>query len=104
MNCTICGSSQVRPSVKIGHQCLVFRCSVCKIEFLYPQLDDESLKALYSESYYASWGIKEKEENGPTRQMKIASFQLRLELIKKFRSTGKVLDIGCATGYFLEAA
>jgi len=27
-----------------------------------------------------------------------------MHLIKQYRSTGKVLDIGCATGYFLEVA
>jgi 2-polyprenyl-3-methyl-5-hydroxy-6-metoxy-1,4-benzoquinol methylase len=36
--------------------------------------------------------------------MKLSTFYLRLDLIRKYKKVGKVLDVGCATGYFLEAA
>jgi 2-polyprenyl-3-methyl-5-hydroxy-6-metoxy-1,4-benzoquinol methylase len=36
--------------------------------------------------------------------MKIATFLRQLKYIRQFVNSGKALDIGCATGYFLEAA
>jgi 2-polyprenyl-3-methyl-5-hydroxy-6-metoxy-1,4-benzoquinol methylase len=69
-----------------------------------PQLSDAEITELYSEQYYKSWGISGESENESSKQMKIATFLLRLETIKNYITKGKVLDIGCATGFFLEAA
>jgi 2-polyprenyl-3-methyl-5-hydroxy-6-metoxy-1,4-benzoquinol methylase len=96
------------------------------VQFLSPQLSDAELGRLYSENYYAAWGIKGNAENETTRQMKMATFQLRLDTIRRFLrrpagmtisadpgrqpgpsasvATSKILDVGCATGYFLELA
>lgn len=69
-----------------------------------PQLSDSEILTLYSENYYSSWGVSGEQENESSKQMKIATFLLRLKLIQSFVQKGKVLDIGCATGFFLEAA
>lgn len=102
MHCPLCGATPVRIKYSIDTEHNIIYCSQCTVQFLSPQLSDEALQQLYSENYYSSWGIKGQEENDSTRQMKIATFSLRMDLIKQFRSGGKVLDIGCATGYFLE--
>jgi 2-polyprenyl-3-methyl-5-hydroxy-6-metoxy-1,4-benzoquinol methylase len=112
MNCTICGSAPTSIKFTLKNDYQVVHCPVCGVEFLSPQLDDIALDKLYSESYYAAWGIKGDAENETTRQMKKATFQLRLNTIRRFlvgpapgASTGaKILDVGCATGYFLEVA
>ncbi|MDF2438814.1 MAG: methyltransferase [Bacteroidota bacterium] len=104
MNCTVCGSSQVEIKFNLTPERQILCCLKCGVEFLFPQLNDTELHQLYSENYYKAWGISGNSENESTKQMKIATFQLRLDLIKKYVSTGKILDVGCATGYFLEAA
>jgi 2-polyprenyl-3-methyl-5-hydroxy-6-metoxy-1,4-benzoquinol methylase len=143
MNCTLCGSVQTKAKFTLKNDHQVVYCPNCGVEFLSPQLDDAALDKLYSESYYAAWGIQGDAENETTRQMKKATFQLRLNTIRRFvgagnishvsgtspelsapqSSTGpgisprsqassvigalspaKILDIGCATGYFLEVA
>lgn len=104
MQCTVCGSEKTRIKFAITSDRHVVRCFNCEVEFLFPQLGDEELKKLYSENYYLSWGVSGKVENESTKQMKIATFQLRLSLINKYVQSGKVLDVGCATGYFLEVA
>lgn len=104
MNCTVCQSQQVEIKFNLSEDRQVLCCLACGVEFLFPQLNDEELKKLYSENYYRAWGIQGEQENETTKQMKIATFQLRLDLIGKYIGKGKILDIGCATGYFLEAA
>lgn len=58
---------------------------------------------MYHETYYEPWGLAADGEEAP-RQMKLRTFAARLKKISRFLPAGKVLDIGCATGYFLEAA
>lgn len=103
-NCTICGSAKVKEKFSIQEGRRLFHCLVCDVQFLSPQLSDVELERLYSENYYAAWGIRGNTENETTRQMKIATFQLRLDTIRRFAGPGNILDVGCATGYFLELA
>ncbi len=104
MNCSICGSKKVEIVFNLTPERQILQCNQCGVEFLFPQLNDIELEALYSENYYAAWGVSGSAENESTRQMKIETFKLRLSLIQQYVSSGKVLDVGCATGYFLEAA
>lgn len=104
MDCTVCGSSHVEIKFNLSPERQILCCLKCGVEFLFPQLSDDELNHLYSENYYKAWGIAGSKENESTKQMKIATFELRLDLISKYVTKGKVLDVGCATGYFLEAA
>jgi 2-polyprenyl-3-methyl-5-hydroxy-6-metoxy-1,4-benzoquinol methylase len=104
MNCSICASKQIEIKFNITPAWQVLHCNQCGVEFLFPQLNDEDLHKLYSENYYAAWGVQGTKENESTKQMKTATFLLRLSLIRKYVQHGKILDVGCATGYFLEAA
>lgn len=104
MNCTICQSNQAKFKFDFTDKLKIFSCSFCGVEFLNPQLSDEEITELYSETYYKAWGIEGAKENESSRQMKIDTFLLRLQLIQKYITAGKILDVGCATGYFLEAA
>ncbi len=104
MVCPICSSKQTEIKFNLTDEHQVLCCINCGVEFLFPQLNDNELKKLYSENYYVSWGISGKHENESTKQMKTATFHLRLNRIKQYIPSGKILDVGCATGYFLEAA
>ena len=104
MNCSICKSHSTELEFKFTEKLHIFSCSNCGVHYLHPQLSDAEITELYSENYYKAWGVEGNKENEGARQMKIATFLLRLQLIKKFVPSGNILDIGCATGYFLEAA
>jgi SAM-dependent methyltransferase len=104
MDCPICSSTIIATKHAMGNERSVQRCGQCSTEFLFPQLDDEALQQLYSESYYAAWGLKGDGDNEATRQMKMATFELRLNLLALLGKQGRLLDVGCATGYLLEAA
>jgi SAM-dependent methyltransferase len=104
MDCPICSSAVIatKHTMKNGHS--VLQCAQCHTEFLFSQLNDEALQQLYSESYYAAWGLKGEADNEATRQMKMATFGLRLNMLARLGKQGRLLDVGCATGYLLEAA
>jgi len=81
----------------------LWRCTDCRMEFLYPQPDEDELATIYGRRYYDAWGLSVDETI--VRKMKIFHF---LKLLVKVQSDippeGRILDVGCATGYFLEAA
>lgn len=104
MTCKVCDSTSIRERFKIFENKAICRCDNCGVEFLYPQLNDEELTKLYSETYYTPWGLAGSAENEALKRMKIATFNLRLNTVKTFVTKEKLLDVGCATGYLLEAA
>ncbi len=103
-HCPICKTAELAFYFKYNATQSIYKCNQCTLQFLSPQLDDVALTKLYSENYYLAWGLKGDAENESIKHMKISTFNLRLDLISKFRKSGKILDVGCATGYFLEAA
>jgi len=102
--CPLCGSQRTRARFFLPGGGVLHRCRDCTVEFLSPQPDEAQLEKLYSESYYASWGLSGEGEKESTRSMKTATFRLRLALIRRYVRSGRILDVGCATGYFLEVA
>lgn len=103
MTCPVCGSGTGR-TASVPGQRDVYRCLNCGVHFRYPQLTDGELHELYGETYYKSWGMAGRTGNEAVKRMKTATFELRLDLIAEYKRSGNILDVGCATGYFLEAA
>jgi len=98
--CPLCKSSGVSLAYQ-KESFGVFRCPYCTLVFEWPQLSEQAVQKLYGNSYYESWGI---EQDPSVREMKKRTFELKLRAIEKVVSPGRILDIGCATGFFLEAA
>lgn len=78
------------------------KCSGCGLVYINPQPSDTEIAALYSEDYYKPWGLD--TDSSTVSEMKIFTFDEKLAAVERFIGKGKVLDIGCATGFFLEAA
>ena len=114
LTCPLCGAQRTRPCFFLPGSGVLYRCRQCTVEFISPQPDEAQLKEIYSEAYYAAWGLSGEQENESTRSMKRATFRLRLALIRRFLQRDseiapdlgrpRILDVGCATGYFLELA
>jgi 2-polyprenyl-3-methyl-5-hydroxy-6-metoxy-1,4-benzoquinol methylase len=99
--CPLCGSSARSDFMKFD-TCF-FTCVTCGLGFIHPPPEPEDIKKLYDQSYYDPWGIS--DEDNATERMKKSTFHDKLETLERFVPTkGKILDIGCATGFFLEAA
>ena len=94
MNCFICASPKIKQAFsKQGKD--FFRCGVCGFIFIEPYPTHIS----YGKEHCDIW---EKEE---VRVVKRETFRRWLDKIQRYVSVpGKVLDLGCATGLFLEEA
>ena len=97
--CHICSGRKARLFMqKNGSD--FFRCPDCKLEFIFPQPGDEALREIYSKNYYDAWGLH--VDSQAAENSKRRTFEYRLNLIKDaLKPGGKILDCGCATGFFL---
>lgn len=99
--CPLCRDGAAKP---IGSPAGIplYRCG-CSLVFQHPQPDLEELSGLYTSAYYSSWGDDSGSENA-VRNMKRATFRAALAGLPAGTRPGRVLDVGCASGYFLEEA
>lgn len=98
--CFICGGFEFS---KIGsfNTYKVLECRKCLLQILDPIPDEKSLDRIYSD-YYKSWELIKFQKE--VSDMKAKTFQGYLDEITAVTSSGRFLDIGCATGEFMESA
>ncbi len=100
--CPVCAESNVSYlyPLRRHNELQVFKCHNCVSQFVFPQPQHDELLAIYSQQYYRYMGIEADKEDSVIRQMKLSSFFSRLQRLQKFVKTGRLLDVGCATGNF----
>jgi len=102
--CSVCGSEQnnLRYEVK-GFRAV--QCASCKFVFINPRIKNSDLYKIYEDNYFSSqndgYGYKNYEL---TTHLRVKTFQKWMQNIEPFlsKSKGAVLDIGCASGTFLD--
>lgn len=107
VHCDICGSSDYWVLGPVAGNQLV-RCKVCGHLYMPNRYRPEELKAIYVEEYFKDQYIKENEKvqyDYLADKPNILKFaKRRYETIGKYMDPGKVLDVGCAMGFYLEHA
>jgi SAM-dependent methyltransferase len=78
-------------------------CAGCGIARLEPFPSEDEVRAFYTREYYDAWGM-EGDGLEAVRAMKLATFGRRLRELGPSRPGEALLDVGCATGFLLEAA
>ena len=101
IHCILCGSNKYVTS-SLGKDFFLFKCLQCGL-CCSNALFSEDIGALYTKDYYLSWGMVDADESS-ARIIKAITFEKRLLQIERYLQTGKILDVGCATGFFLEVA
>jgi 2-polyprenyl-3-methyl-5-hydroxy-6-metoxy-1,4-benzoquinol methylase len=101
--CDQCGVAKPAKLFEKGGDTYV-RCAGCALVYIDPQPSDAELAAIYGESYYDAWGAGLNAEH--VAKLKRRTFALMLERLARRAGvrTGRLLDLGCATGYLLEVA
>lgn len=101
--CNLCGHNNYDIIVEQPKRKII-RCRNCGLVFVGLQPSIEEIQLIYTKDYYrsdSSLGYKDYTE---IQDVLVETAKLRLRELEKFCSSGKLLDIGCATGEFLEVA
>jgi 2-polyprenyl-3-methyl-5-hydroxy-6-metoxy-1,4-benzoquinol methylase len=101
----LCGSEARVPYRPENGRGLV-QCQNCHLVYVSPRPDPNELYALYGESYFCN---NDSGTVGYTNYLNDESnirttFTRRLKRLERFAQVGRVLDVGCATGFFLSQA
>ena len=103
VNCNLCGSDGTK-LLFIKDDFNVVRCRKCGLVYVNPRLNKETLKEIYTKGYYTTQDERGYEDYiGGEKELK-TMFRKRLKRIEKYKKGGRLLDIGCAVGFFLEVA
>ncbi len=107
-SCRLCGTEVCRPLYRLnGFE--VLRCPGCRLTFLsfHPTLRE--LQEMYGPSYFEErrgyfFENAVVDPRQGSQNESVHEFRDVLRLLSRFGSTGRLLDIGCATGVFLTLA
>lgn len=107
-NCPICGNSdqyKILYEIDNGKR-KVLRCS-CSHQLICPRPTEEDRLKIYDDNeYYTSWGVKEQFQQIFDLKLKTCSRLVGIadKYVASSKNKKRLLDIGCAFGYMLEAA
>ncbi|MFH1564180.1 MAG: class I SAM-dependent methyltransferase [Nitrospirota bacterium] len=103
MSCDLCGENISKKLCEIGTT-TILQCKECGLMFRTPIPTKEELKDYYSSGYYEEYGFR--EYAGRKHHILKYRFEPVLNFFKgqisNVLKTPKVLDIGCALGFFIE--
>lgn len=88
--CALCESERF---ISVGR--MIVECPDCSLVATHPAPDDEELQTRYGSEYYGGW-----DGSGSRRRL----WGRRLRVVREFVPRGRVLDVGCGSGEFLEVA
>ncbi len=103
--CPLC-SEHLSKTIYPQYYPRIKKCNNCGLIYTNPRLKELYLRKLYSRDYFqnknsSTFGYQNYLED----QKKIkTTFRKRLKEIEKIKSPGKLLDVGCALGFFMETA
>lgn len=101
--CLLCGSEE-RETRFTEPPYAVVRCRSCGLVWVDPRRDPERLLEIYQTAYWHSdaakdFGYTDYQKDAPLYEK---TYRRRYRLVRRlFEVPGRVLDVGCAAGYFL---
>jgi SAM-dependent methyltransferase len=94
-----------RFQVEPGKQYHIVECAECRLLFLNPRPDSDSIAAFYATDDYDPFGSESEAKSLSTKLYQIARpISIRRKasrVVKNLKRGSKTLDVGCATGEFM---
>jgi SAM-dependent methyltransferase len=106
IDCNLCGSANKEPVME-KHGYAIVRCPDCALVFVSPRMPAQSLaENVYGPGYFdAEKGYGLEDHFGKANRLRsMKSGAERLRWIERHTRTGRLLDVGCAGGFFMLAA
>ena len=97
IQCNLCGRSEFKIIEDHEPPFKVIQCAYCRLLFVNPFPEKAALIKHYDENYYTEWLAAQSK-----RRLKM--WKRRLNKLESFEKCGSLLDVGCATGMFLDLA
>ena len=103
VNCNLCGSDDTE-LLFFKWSFNIVQCRKCGLVYVNPRRTLQTLKSHYTEEFFTSCENRGYEDYiGIEKQIKI-KFKIKLKRVEKFKRDGRLLDVGCAAGFFLDVA
>jgi 2-polyprenyl-3-methyl-5-hydroxy-6-metoxy-1,4-benzoquinol methylase len=106
VRCQLCGSDARTENFRDGGY-RVLTCSSCGLVYVTPRLQGQALLDVYDEGYWKSANPKARGYADYAREadLYLKTFDKRMRLVARHLPPhARVLDVGCAAGYFLRVA
>lgn len=102
--CIICGGDHTHFLDRSGYE--IVRCVSCGLRFLFPQPTPAEVQAYYEQEYFLSGNSEHRgyEAYLAEAENHRATFRDRLKLLPRPVVDQRLLDVGAATGFFVEQA
>ena len=104
--CQLCGSGERERKFEDGPY-TVYTCAQCGLVYVSPRLTGDALLAVYDEGYWKSDNPKDRgyADYASESKLYLKTYRKRMKLVSKWLpARARILDIGCAAGYFLRVA
>ncbi|MBX3464928.1 MAG: methyltransferase domain-containing protein [Planctomycetes bacterium] len=105
-HCQLCGSTARDRRFQDG-PFEVMTCRDCGLVYVTPRLHGQALLDVYGEGYWKSDNPKQRGYADYAREsaLYLRTFEKRMALVQRWLpANARVLDVGCAAGYFLRVA
>lgn len=110
-NCPVCKQNQNKKLfdctdfVASGEKFTIVECTNCSLQYTNPRPNEQEIGRYYQSDKYISHAGTDKSELGVTYKIydwvRNYSIGSKLNTIKKYHKNGRLLDLGCGLGYFL---
>lgn len=103
--CNLCEQNNSKPFYVINSSRIV-KCQTCGLIYMNPRPSQSEIITMYSKSYFLSpdplsLGY---EDYSAERKSLTKMFLRHLKDVERYTKDGKILDVGCAMGFFLDLA
>ncbi len=103
-SCALCGATALALHCRLP-RFSVYRCAGCTLRFRHPLPDAAELRAMYEDDrYHESVYFENARAGYRERAPEIRIYRRALADLARVARRGRLLDVGCATGVFLDLA